>query len=225
MRKVKLERSAQESNDAIAARNRELFARQSVYVMNFIGSPGCGKTSILAHTARHFPGRFAAIIGDVKTALDAQRIAECGVEARAIETGGACHLNAAQIASAVQELPLAELDFLFIENVGNLVCPSAFDLGENIKIAALSVPEGDEKVRKYPALFVRADVVFINKIDLLDRCPYDLEQVKEDAQKVRPNVQVFETSATEGTGFEPWFEFLRKVKATGKGDARVPDSP
>ena len=116
------------------------------------------------------------------------------------------------MAAAVEELDLDALDFLFIENVGNLVCPSTFDLGENAKVAVLSVPEGDEKIRKYPALFVRADVVFINKVDLVDRCPYDLERVREDARKVRPGVRIFETSATQGTGFGPWFDYLRSVR-------------
>ena len=212
MRKLSLQRSAQESNDAVAARNRDLLTRHGIYAMNLIGSPGCGKTSILEYTARHFDGRSAAIIGDVKTALDAERIAACGVVSHAIETGGGCHLNAAQIAGILPKLPLADLDFLFIENVGNLVCPSTFDLGEHIKVAVLSVPEGDEKVRKYPALFVRADVIFINKVDLLDRCPYDVERVKQDARTLRPQVKIFETSAKDGTGFEPWFDFLRQAR-------------
>jgi hydrogenase nickel incorporation protein HypB len=208
MSKVSVGRSARESNDAIAARNRALFAERGVYAMNLIGSPGSGKTSILEWTARRFPGRCAALIGDVKTALDAERVAACGIEARPIETGGACHLNAAQIQAAVEGLALDELDYLFIENVGNLVCPSSFDLGENAKVAVLSVPEGDEKIRKYPALFVRADAVIINKVDLVGPCSYDLGRVRADAQKARPGVRVFETSATQGTGFEPWFDFL-----------------
>jgi hydrogenase nickel incorporation protein HypB len=197
MSKIRLDRSAQQSNDAIAAQNRALFAQ------------GCGKTSILECTARHYEGRFAAVIGDVKTALDAERVERSGAEARAIETGGGCHLNAAQIAAVVKDMDLHAVDFLFIENVGNLVCPSAFDLGEQIKVAVLSVPEGDEKVRKYPALFTRADVVFINKTDLLPHCPYDIERVREDARKARPGVKVFEVSAARGTGFEAWFDFLR----------------
>ncbi len=211
MSKISLGRSAQQSNDAIAARNRALFAQHGVYVMNIIGSPGCGKTSILEYTARHFEGRFAAVIGDVKTALDAERVVTSGADARAIETGGGCHLNAAQIETTVADMDLDAIDFLFIENVGNLVCPSTFDLGEHIKVAVLSVPEGDEKIRKYPALFTRADVVFINKIDLLPYCPYDVARVTEDAHKARPGVQVFEVSAAKGTGFEPWFDYLRKA--------------
>jgi len=212
MAKIDLGRSVRESNDAVAARNRDLFAQHGVFVMNIIGSPGCGKTSILEHTARHFEGRVAAIIGDVKTELDADRLVRCGLAALPIETGGSCHLNAAQIAAAAAQLDLAAVDFLFIENVGNLVCPSAFDLGENMKVAVLSVPEGDEKVRKYPALFVRADVVFINKTDLLAHCPYDVARVRADARKARRDVRVFETSATRGSGFEPWFEFLRAAR-------------
>ena len=213
MSKISLGRSAQQSNDAIAARNRELFAAHGVYAMNIIGSPGCGKTAILEHTTRHFDGRFAAIIGDIRTALDAERLTECGAEAHAIETGGGCHLNAAQIADALERMDLDAIDFLFVENVGNLVCPSTFDLGEHIKVAVLSVPEGDEKIRKYPALFTRADVVFINKTDLLPHCPYDMERVREDAHKARSEVRVFETSATLGTGFDAWFDFLRAAGA------------
>ncbi len=212
--RISLGRSAQESNDVIAARNREMFAQHGVYVMNIIGSPGCGKTSILEYTARHFEGRFAAVIGDVKTALDAERVVTSGADARAIETGGGCHLNAAQIAATVADMDLDAIDFLFIENVGNLVCPSTFDLGEHIKVAVLSVPEGDEKIRKYPALFTRADVVFINKVDLLPHCPYDVARAREDARKARPGVKVFEVSAAQGTGFEAWFDYLRAARPT-----------
>lgn len=212
MSKIDVKRSARESNDVVAARNRERFREHGVFVMNLIGSPGCGKTSILEQTARRFGGRFAALIGDVKTALDANRLSECGAKALPIETGGGCHLNAAQIEQKLSELALADLDFLFIENVGNLVCPSSFDLGEDIKIAVLSVPEGDEKIRKYPALFTRADVIFVNKIDLLPHCSYDVERVREDARKVRSGVEVFETSATQGEGFEPWFNYLRRAR-------------
>jgi hydrogenase nickel incorporation protein HypB len=212
MAKIELDSSVRQSNDAIAARNREAFARSGVYVMNMIGSPGCGKTSILERTARHFGGRIAAIIGDVKTALDAERLIACGISALPVETGGTCHLNAAHVAAAATQLDLSSIDYLFIENVGNLVCPSALDLGEDIKVAVLSVPEGDEKIRKYPALFVRADVVFINKVDLLPYCPYDVERVRSDAGKARHGARVFETSAAQGTGFEAWFEYLRAAR-------------
>jgi len=215
MKKIRLARSAQSENDRVAAANRRAFEEKGVFVMNMIGSPGCGKTSILQYTAEEFGGRLAAIVGDVKTALDAERIMERDVPAVPIETGGSCHLNARMIERALAKLNLDAVDFLFIENVGNLVCPSTFDLGEHLKIGVLSVPEGDEKVRKYPALFLRTDVVFINKIDLLPYCAYDVERVKEDLGHARPDVRIFETSATKGTGFEGWFEFLREL--VGKG--------
>jgi hydrogenase nickel incorporation protein HypB len=210
MRKIRVGRSAQSENDRVAAGNRRAFEEKGVFVMNMIGSPGCGKTSILQHTAEEFGGRLAAIVGDVKTALDAERIMQHDVAAVPIETGGSCHLNARMIERSLAKLDLDALDFLFIENVGNLVCPSMFDLGEHLKIGVLSVPEGDEKVRKYPALFLRTDVVFINKIDLLPYCAYDVERVKEDLGHARADVRIFETSATKGTGFEGWFKFLRE---------------
>jgi len=211
MRRISLGASAQASNDALAARNRAMFAERGLCVMNFIGSPGCGKTSILEQTARRFGPRCAALIGDVQTTLDADRLRACGLRARAIETGGSCHLNALQVAEALEGMDLDGVELLFIENVGNLVCPSTFDLGERMKVAVLSVPEGDEKVRKYPALFVRADAVFINKLDLLEHCSYDVERVRQDVRKARPGARIFETSAVCGEGFEPWFELLEEL--------------
>ncbi|MCD6415507.1 MAG: hydrogenase nickel incorporation protein HypB [Planctomycetes bacterium] len=210
MTRIKLNRTAQSRNQPVAEQNRTKFQDAGVFVMNLIGSPGCGKTTILEYTARHCPGQSAVIVGDVKTALDADRILQCDIPAYPIETGGSCHLSAQMIADTIARLDLDQLDYLFIENVGNLVCPSTMDLGENIKVGVLSVPEGDEKVRKYPALFLRTEVVFINKADLLPYCPYDVERVKEDCRKARPDVKVFEVSAAQGTGFGPWMEFLRQ---------------
>lgn len=212
MTKIKLGRSAQSRSEDVAEQNRCDFQQNGVFVMNMIGSPGCGKTSILEYTARNFDGRFAVVVGDVKTALDADRILTCDIPAIPIETGGSCHLPAEAIRDILPKLDLSALDFLFIENVGNLVCPSTVDVGENVKAGVLSVPEGDEKVRKYPALFLRTDVVFINKIDLLPHCPYDIERVKEDCRRARSKVKVFEISAKDGTGFEPWFDYLHQVK-------------
>jgi len=217
MAKIDVARRAQDRNDEIAEQNRRVFAENGVFVMNLIGSPGGGKTSILEYTARHCDGDFAVVVGDVKTALDADRILDLDIPAVAIETGGGCHLSAEMVQDVLSDLELAELDFLFIENVGNLVCPSMFDVGENTKIGVLSVPEGDEKVRKYPALFLRTDVVFINKIDLLPYCPYDVALVKEDCRKARANVKVFEVCAKDGTGFEPWLDYLAGLKAQSLG--------
>ncbi len=213
MAKIKVNKSAQDRNDTVADENRQMFEDHGVFVMNMIGSPGCGKTSILEYTAKHCSGEFGVIVGDVKTSLDADRILDLDIPAYPIETGGGCHLSASSIRDTIPLLELEQLDYLFIENVGNLVCPSTFDLGENIKIGVLSVPEGDEKVRKYPALFARTDVVFINKTDLLPHCPYDVEQVKEDCQRARSDVNIFEVSAAEGTGFQAWLDFLESKTA------------
>ena len=207
--RIEVEKSAQQRNEDAAERNRQRFKEAGVTVMNMIGSPGCGKTSILEYTAEHFDGSFAAIIGDVKTALDSERLSRTGVTAVPIETGGSCHLTAEMVRDAAGELDLENIDFLFVENVGNLVCPSTFDLGEDFKVAVVSLPEGEDKVRKYPALFARAEVVLLNKTDLAEVCGVDVETVKEDCLTLRNDVKVFETSAKTGAGFEEWFGVLR----------------
>lgn len=210
-KKKELNISAQERNKLIAAENRAFFKEKGIFAVNIIGSPGCGKTSILEYTANHFSEKFAVIVGDVKTALDSDRIIQSGQKnAYAIETGGGCHLTGTMIKEKVDEIDVKNIDYLFIENVGNLVCPSSFDLGENLKIAVLSIPEGDEKVRKYPALFLRAAAVIINKVDLLDFMDYDIERVKADCRAHNPNVKIFETSAKTGAGFNGWFDFLKE---------------
>jgi len=213
MKTQDLNLSAQESNQLIAAKNRAIFYEHGIFAINIIGSPGCGKTSILEYAANHFKERFAVIVGDVKTALDADRIIQSGQKnAFAIETGGGCHLTANMINQKLSEMDLNNIDYLFIENVGNLVCPSTFDLGENLKIAVLSIPEGDEKVRKYPSLFIRASAVVINKVDLLGILDYDIERVKEDCMAHNSNVRIFETSKKTGQGFEPFFEYLKEQR-------------
>ena len=211
--KKKLNISAQERNKLIAEENRKFFKNKDIFALNIIGSPGCGKTSILEYTANHFNGNFAVIVGDVKTALDSDRIIQSGHKnAYAIETGGGCHLSANMINEKIHEIDVETIDYLFIENVGNLVCPSTFDLGENLKIAVLSIPEGDEKVRKYPALFLRAAVVIINKIDLMDYMDYDIERVKADCLAHNSIVKIFETSAKTGTGFDEFFKYLKEQR-------------
>jgi hydrogenase nickel incorporation protein HypB len=213
--KKELNLSAQETNRLIAEENRKFFHENNIAALNIIGSPGCGKTSLLEYTAHHFDGKFAVIVGDVKTALDKDRIIQSGHKnAYAIETGGGCHLTANMIRQKLDEIDVKNnpIDYLFIENVGNLVCPSTFDLGENLKIAVLSIPEGDEKVRKYPALFLRAAAVIINKIDLLGVLDYDIERVKADCRAHNPRVKIFETSARTGQGLEQWFQFIKEQR-------------
>ncbi len=197
----------------VAVKNRKYLYDNGIYTANIIGSPGCGKTSILEYTANHFGESFAVIVGDVKTALDSDRIIQSGQKnAYAIETGGGCHLTANMISEKTKEIDLTNVDYLFIENVGNLVCPSSFDLGENLKIAVLSIPEGDEKVRKYPALFLRAEVVIINKIDLLEFMDYDIERVKADCRAYNSKVKIFETSTKSGHGLEEFFTYLKEQR-------------
>jgi hydrogenase nickel incorporation protein HypB len=211
--KKNLKKLADQRNKQIANENRMVFKRQEILTLNIIGSPGCGKTSILEYTANHFDERFAVIVGDVKTALDSDRIIQSGNKyAYPIETGGGCHLSAQMIQERINEMDTSGLDYLFIENVGNLVCPSSFDLGENLKVAILSLPEGDEKVRKYPALFLRAAAVIINKIDLLGLMEYDIKRVKQDCLVHNPEVKIFEVSAKTGQGFENWFTFLKDYR-------------
>ena len=209
----KLNISARESNDKIAAGNRNFFYDNGLFAVNIIGSPGCGKTSILEYTTKHFDETFAVVVGDVKTALDSDRIIKSGHKnAFAIETGGGCHLTAKQVRETVEQVDLQTIDYLFIENVGNLVCPSSFDLGESLKIAVLSIPEGDEKVRKYPALFIRAGIVLINKVDLLQYMDYDIERVKQDCLIHNPKVKIFETSTKTGRGLEEFFQYLKEKR-------------
>jgi hydrogenase nickel incorporation protein HypB len=213
MQEKQLNLSAQETNRMMADKNRTFFYDSGIFAVNIIGSPGCGKTSILEYTANHFDENFAVIVGDVKTALDSDRIVQSGQKnAFAIETGGGCHLTANMINKKLAEIDLKNIEYLFIENVGNLVCPSSFDLGENLKIAVLSIPEGDEKVRKYPSLFLRAAAVIINKIDLLGVMDYDIERVKADCRAHNSKVEIFETSVKTGEGFDQWFQYLKKQR-------------
>jgi hydrogenase nickel incorporation protein HypB len=215
--KKKLEISAQERNREIARQNREFFAQNGIFVINIIGSPGCGKTSILEYMAEHFEDKFAVIVGDVKTALDSDRLLKKGHQyAYPIETGGGCHLTPTMISDKISQIDFAGIEYLFVENVGNLVCPSSFDLGEDLKLAVLSVPEGDEKVRKYPSLFLRAQSVIINKIDLLGLMDYDVAQVKSDCLVHNRDMEIFEISAKTGVGFDQWFFYLKKQKESKK---------
>jgi len=203
------------ANDRIAAENRARFKAAGLYVLNLIGSPGSGKTSILEATVRRLGLRMGVIQGDVQTSLDAARVRAAGAESVQIETGGACHLDARMVARAMRELPLEALDLVFIENVGNLVCPTGYDLGEDEKVAVLSVPEGDEKPVKYPALFVRAGVVLINKTDLVPHTNFSMERVKGDLDKLHAGVTVLAMSCRSGEGLQAWCDYLRRRAGAG----------
>lgn len=212
--KVSLNQKILSRNEECAQKNKAFFAEHGVLCLNFISSPGSGKTTTIARTIRDVKGRIkiGVIEGDIKTDTDARKIRAAGAEAVQIETQGACHLSAEQVHNAIQTLGAEKMDVVIIENVGNLVCPSAFDLGEHARVILLSVPEGDDKPVKYPGTFAEADVVLINKIDLMDYIDFNLERVLADIRVVNPDAEIFQVSATTGEGMEKWYDWLMGKK-------------
>jgi hydrogenase nickel incorporation protein HypB len=203
-----------ESNDAEAAQLRALFAERDIAVLNLIGSPGAGKTALLERTFRDLGGTFsmAVIEGDPQTDNDARRIASAGGKAVQVNTGGGCHLDAAMVRRALNALDITGLDLLFIENVGNLVCPVEFDCGEDCKVALLSVPEGDDKPEKYPLLFSLAAVMVLNKIDLLPLTDFSPERAMRNAGRLNGKLVTLPLSCRSGEGLAGWYDFLRRLK-------------
>lgn len=209
---ITIERKILEKNDALAQQNRERFARHDIFTINMVSAPGSGKTSILERTLEHIKDttRVAVIEGDVQTDLDALRVAKYNVPAVQIVTRGGCHLEANLIKDALQNLNLSMIDLLIIENVGNLVCPANYDLGEAIKVVVLSTTEGDDKPLKYPGMFRNASVLIINKIDLLPYLNINLESLKRNALQINPSLRIFETSCTTQAGITDWCDWLGK---------------
>lgn len=211
---VRIEEDLLGKNNRLAAANRARFATHRLLVLNLVSSPGSGKTSILERTLsdRKDQLRFAVLEGDQQTANDAERIAATGVPAHQINTGAGCHLDAHMVGHGVDHFDLAACDILMIENVGNLVCPAAFDLGEDHKVAVLSVTEGEDKPLKYPQMFQAADLLLINKLDLLPYLRFDLEKCREFARRVNPRLEIIELSCQSGEGMERWYDWLRSEK-------------
>jgi len=210
MAEIEVGRNILEANQTLAEALRKRFAAQGIKVLNLISSPGAGKTSVLEQTLRRLGGRLrcAVIEGDIQTDEDAQRVAACGVPAVQIQTQGACHLDGPMIGEALDALELEGLELLIIENVGNLVCPVDFDLGEDMKVAVLSVTEGDDKPSKYPALFRAAGVLLVNKIDLLPYIDCDLERIHATCRTLNPQQKVFDISCRTGEGLGDWVAWL-----------------
>jgi hydrogenase nickel incorporation protein HypB len=208
--RVDVQQKVLSENDRLAGELREKLKDNGVYCPNFISSPGAGKTLLLERTLERLPRdtRLAVLTGDIQTDNDAKRLARYGFPVRQISTGGSCHLDARMIQRALGEWKLETLQYLFIENVGNLVCPASYDLGENDKIVILSVTEGEDKPLKYPATFARAGLVIINKIDLLPYLSFDLAEAKENVRKVHPEAEILELSCTTGIGFDNWIMWL-----------------
>jgi len=213
---VTIERRVLEKNDEVAARNRETFRKNKVFAINVVSSPGSGKTSILERTLEYFNGSvpIAVVEGDVQTDLDAQRVAKFNVPAVQIVTNGGCHLEAKLVQDALANFDLRTIQLLIIENVGNLVCPSNYDLGEAMKVVVASTTEGDDKPLKYPSMFLNASVLLINKVDLLPYLSCDLNTLRGNALKINPRLLIFETSCTTKAGIAQWCEWLR-TKLTG----------
>lgn len=210
MHKVKIGKKILSANEEYAVGNSRVLSKQKKLCLNMISSPGSGKTSILVRTINELKDRIkiGVIEGDIQTDIDAQRIRATEASAVQINTSGACHLSAAQVSGALERLGIDKLDLIFIENVGNLVCPSDFELGESAKIVVLSVAEGDDKPIKYPAIFSKSKVMLINKIDLLGAVDFDVERAKADARKLNRDIKIFPISAKTGEGMEDWCNWL-----------------
>jgi hydrogenase nickel incorporation protein HypB len=212
MNRVPLERKVLSENDRIAAELRGRFSEHSILCLNLVSSPGAGKTALLERTLEVFPRgqRVAVLTGDIQTDNDAVRLARFGFLVRQITTGGTCHLDARMIEKALADWRLEDLDLLFIENVGNLVCPASYDLGEAAKIVVLSVAEGEEKPLKYPAMFHRSELLILNKIDLLPYVPFNLARARQNAQMVHPGIETIELSCVTGEGLPEWQRWLER---------------
>ena len=220
---VELRRGILKKNDELAAGLRARFEAAGVLVLNLVSSPGTGKTMFLERTLRGLRGRgdrAAALVGDLETDNDARRLAACGAPVRQINTHGICHLDAEMIRKHLDAWDaldggnlLSALDYLFIENVGNLVCPSSYDLGERIRVVLLSVTEGEDKPLKYPGLFNSADAAVITKIDLAEPCGFERETALRNIYEVRPGIRVFETSAKTGAGIAAWLQYLADARS------------
>lgn len=211
--KVKVVAQILEANDRIAAENKKVFHESGVYVINLMSAPGAGKTSLIERTIKELYKklRIGVIEGDIAGTDDAQRIEVLGIPIVQINTGGACHLDANMINEAVADLPLKDIDLLIIENVGNLVCPAEFKVGEDMKIMILSITEGDDKPLKYPLMFQESSALILNKIDLLPHTNADLKKIKNNSLSLNPALKIFEVSCKTGEGISEWTSWLQSL--------------
>jgi len=217
MHDVIIEEKILAENDRLAGENREFFRQRGIAAVNIISSPGAGKTSLIEKAAPHLEKaalKYAVIEGDLATDIDSARVARLGVPVRQITTGRACHLDAHDISHQLDWIgSLKELKLLVIENVGNMVCPAEYDLGERLKVVVMSVAEGDDKPLKYPAIFAASSVLVVNKTDLLPHTDFSVERAKENALGINPSLKVFTTSCSTGQGMEEFSRFLSRLAA------------
>ena len=204
-----------DKNDHEAGHNRSHFDNHGVLAINLMSSPGSGKTALLEKFADLAEFKFGVVEGDLETSKDADRLKAKGVPAFQIQTGSACHLDAFMVHKGLHDMPLADLDICFVENVGNLVCPASYDVGTHLNIVLVSVPEGNDKIAKYPVMFRKADLILITKTDLLPYIEYDIESEKKEARKLKPNVDILEVNIHDDSTIEKvieWIEFKRKMR-------------
>lgn len=213
---IRLVKNILEANEVIAAQNRELFAEKGVYVVNLMGTPGAGKTTLLERTIERLKVRrkMAVIEGDIATSRDAERIAAHAIPAVQINTGGACHLDGNMVRGGLGQLDFDGIELLVVENVGNLVCPAEFNIGEDVKVMICSVTEGDDKPLKYPLMFQVSSVLLLNKTDLLPHVAFDLERFRVDALKINPRLEIMPLSCKTGEGLDTWLRWLEERSAT-----------
>lgn len=221
---IEVRQQVLKKNDLLAREWRQRFSEAGVYVVNLVSSPGAGKTTLLEHTLRALAPkhRAGALTGDLATDNDARRLSRTGAPVRQITTGTLCHLDAEMVAAALHDWDLAALDFLFIENVGNLVCPSSYDLGEHLRVVLMSVTEGEDKPLKYPTIFNTADLAIITKIDLADAVGFDRAEAHTNVDEVRPGLDVLEHSSRTGEGLDAW---LRRLVELANFPARAGTAP
>ena len=209
---IKVLKNILDVNDQIALQNRNLLKEKNIMMINVWASPGAGKTTLMLRTAEALKGkaRMAVIEGDVASSIDTETLAQAGVTAIQINTDGGCHLNAGMINSALQNLPLDEIDVIFIENIGNLICPGSFDLGEYKRIIIASTPEGDDKPHKYPLMFTVADACIVHKIDLIPYVNFDIDGFTRTVSGMNGKIEIFKISSTSGDGVETWADWVLK---------------
>ena len=211
MKRVELGKKVISENERLAQANREKYAREGTFVINLVSSPGSGKTRLIEETAKRLRDelRMLVLTGDLMTENDARRVARHGVEAVQITTGGACHLDARMVEEKLAPHKDKPYDLVIVENVGNLVCPSSYDLGEDLKVLLIAVGEGDDKPLKYPPMVTASEVLVVNKTDLMEHTDSDPDLIVENARRIKPDLSVFKTSCKTGDGIDEWIEWLR----------------
>jgi hydrogenase nickel incorporation protein HypB len=212
MNRVEIEKKVLNENHLLAEELRQRYRKHGVCCVNLISAPGSGKTLLLERTLERLPAdtRVAVLTGDLQTENDAKRLARFGFPVKQIVTGGTCHLDAKMIGKHLEGWDLGQLDFLVVENVGNLVCPSSYDLGEGCKIVLLSTTEGEDKPLKYPSIFAKSALMLLTKIDLLPYVPFDAKSARENARRVNPQIEIIDVSSTTGEGLESWMDWLQR---------------